>query len=212
MANNLKEYYDMKYDTGDYRSLYGYLEKHSLPSHYLLCALYIRDILMVDIRSKILEVGCGTGALLYAMKSIGYDGYENMIGIDISDKARDLSIMPDITFQGDAAEMNFKDKSFDLIVSIGVYEHLRIEDLDSSLKEIIRVGRKAVLWIDKDKKNSDHCFNEDEIWWANRIAKVTNTTSICVDKKMAGGSGIHPILVNFNLKRGEYVSKNKIVL
>lgn len=201
MINNLKKYYDTKYNTGDYRDLYGGAKqdvKGVLPPHYLLCALYIKNILLVSAENKILEVGCGVGSLLYEMNSLGY---QNIMGIDISDKARELSIMPDIIFQGEAERINFEDQRFDLIISIGTYEHIIPEHLDLSLKEILRVGRKAVLWIDSNEEDVDHYFNEDEMWWANRIIEVTNAKSVYVDKKMTGGSGTHPILVNFDLSK-----------
>ena len=196
-----RKYYNEKYDTGDYRGLYGGLDKNDvgvLPIHYLLSALYIRYGLLVDTDSKVLEIGCGVGAFLYEMKRIGYD---NIAGIDISDKAKELAIMPDIINQGDAAKLKVQDNAFDLLVSIGTYEHINIEDLDTSLKEIVRVSKKAVLWIDRDETNSDHNFNENESWWADRIADITNAKTIYVDERMIGGAGTHPILVNFEFDK-----------
>lgn len=200
MITDPRQFYNEKYDKGTYRFLYGNYRQNGivapLPSHYISCALYMKCILHIDVNDKILEIGCGTGAFLWEMNRLGY---QNIIGIDVADKAKEFSIMPEVTFQGNAAKINFEDNNFDLVVSIGVYEHLTAEDFEPSLKEITRVGKRAVLWIDMDEGNSDHIFNEDEEWWASKIVEVANAKSAFVDKKMIGGSGTHPILINFDL-------------
>jgi len=204
MLNEMKMFYNDKYNGDAYRNMYTHyiFDKYIiLPAHYTDCARYIKNILCIGIDDKILEIGCGTGALLFVMnKNLRY---KNMIGIDVSDIAKELSIVPEITFQGDAAKLNFIDKEFDLIVSIGTYEHLIERDIEASFNEVVRVGKRVVLWIDNDgdadKSNPDHVFNEDEEWWARKIAEVTNAKSVFVDRKMIGGSGTNPILINFDL-------------
>jgi len=204
MSNEMKIFYNDKYNSKSYRGMYAnyIFDKYIiLPAHYTDCARYIKNTLHIDTDAKILEIGCGTGALLFVMnKNLDY---QNMIGIDISDVAKELSIVPDITFQGDASKLDFADKEFDLIVSIGTYEHLIERDIESSFNEVVRVGQRAILWIDKDKNmnksNPDHVFNEEEEWWAYKIAEATNAKSIFVDKTMKGGSGTNPILINFDL-------------
>jgi len=198
-VNNIRDHYNAKYD-GEYKNMYCIYRREdgiiATPEHYHTCAKYIKDVLKIYINCRILEVGCGTGALLWRLKN---EGYNNIYGIDISDRAIEYSIMPDITYRCELADIFFKNNFFDLVVSIGTYEHLTKEDFDISLKEITRVGKKAVLWIDKDKGNSDHIFNEDPEWWARKIAEVTDAESIFVDKDMEGGSGTNPILINFDL-------------
>ena len=212
MSSEMKIFYNDKYNGKAYRDMYAsyVFDKYIiLPAHYTDCARYIKNVLCISTDNKILEIGCGTGALLFAMNK--HLDYENITGIDISDVAKELSIIPEITFQGDAAKFNFINKEFDLIISIGTYEHLTKEDFDISLKEITRVGKKAVLWIDKDKGNSDHIFNEDEEWWARKIAEVTDAESIFIDKDMEGGSRTNPILINFDLDN-TLLNRNIVVI
>lgn len=198
MSTELRNYYNNKYEKGgEYYRLYGRYNEEGgrCPSpHYGRSALYIDTILQGKVDSVILEIGCGTGALLWELKKIGY---QNIQGIDISDRVKELSIIPGAILQGEAVKLNFEDKSFNLIVSIGTYEHIPREELELSFKEIIRVGEKAILWIDRNKDDADHTFNKDEEWWVNKIADSVDMKSIIVDKKMVGGSGIHPILINF---------------
>jgi len=216
MSNEMKIFYNDKYNSKSYRGMYAnyiFGEYIILPAHYTDCARYIKNTLCIDTDAKILEIGCGTGALLFVMnKNLDY---QNMIGIDISDVAKELSIAPDVTFQGDASKLDFADKTFDLIVSIGTYEHLTEENIEASFNEVVRVGKKAVLWIDNDrdadKSNPDHIFNEGEEWWARKIAKITNAESVFVDKDMEGGSRTNPILINFDLDN-TLLNRNIVVI
>ena len=212
MSNEMRIFYNDKYNGESYRGMYAdyiFGKYIILPAHYTDCARYIKNVLCVDIEDKILEIGCGTGALLFAMNK--HLDYENITGIDISDVAKELSIAPEVTFQGDASKLNFVNKEFDLVVSIGTYEHLIEKDIEASFNEVVRVGKKAVLWIDKDKGNSDHIFNEDPEWWARKIVEIAGAESAFVDKDMKGGSGTNPILINFDLDK-ILLSRNVVVI
>ncbi|MCM2324888.1 MAG: methyltransferase domain-containing protein [Candidatus Woesearchaeota archaeon] len=91
---------------------------------------------VVGIGKKVLELGCGAGMLLDALKE-GND----VTGLDISSKAIDLldkkgikgvvSVLPDIPFM---------DETFDVVIAAETLEHL--DDDKGTLKEAFRVCKK----------------------------------------------------------------------
>ena len=84
----------------------------------------------------VLELGCGTGALLRRVAPLA----RNAVGIDISEgmlaqaKARGLCCI-----HGSATDLPFADQSFDVVYSFKVLAH--IEAIGRALSEVARVLR-----------------------------------------------------------------------
>ncbi|MEW6554103.1 MAG: class I SAM-dependent methyltransferase [Actinomycetota bacterium] len=86
--------------------------------------------------SRILEVGCGGGALLAFLAGKGHDA----VGLDISEDAVDLArrAAPSCrVVRADAGVLPFEDVSFDRLLSHHLVEHL--DDLPAALAEWRRV-------------------------------------------------------------------------
>jgi ubiquinone/menaquinone biosynthesis C-methylase UbiE len=94
--------------------------------------------------SKILDVGCGPGELLFAIS----DDFEFLTGIDIAQEMIDIanknlehkSSNKNLIFElGDIENLKFDDKSFDLIICSGVIEYLaNDEEWISEIKRVLR--------------------------------------------------------------------------
>lgn len=99
--------------------------------------------------SKILDVGCGKGFLLYEIKNILPDIY--IVGFDISKHALE-NAHPDIKsylmLQRAEDPYQFQDNSFDLVISLTTLHNLRLPDLEKSLKEIERVGKQGYIMLE----------------------------------------------------------------
>lgn len=93
---------------------------------------------------SILDLGCGEGTRLSLLVSRGRG-----VGIDISSKAISLAKKkyPNFDFRvGDLEKLPFENKSFDLVYSAFVFEHL--DNPEKVIKEVIRVltpGGKVVV-------------------------------------------------------------------
>lgn len=87
--------------------------------------------------SRVLDVGCGTGANLLL-----FDG--QIVGLDISLKALKLAKRRKrnaLLVQGSATALPFKDEIFDLVLALDLLEHLP-DDLQG-LREMYRVLKKG---------------------------------------------------------------------
>ena len=83
-----------------------------------------------------LDLGCGTGLYTLELKSIGF----KVFGLDLSKKMLKVALLKDKALsllRGDAYFLPFKDKCFDLVISITLFEFLKTPE--KSIKEIFRV-------------------------------------------------------------------------
>ena len=108
----------------------------------------IKDYQLTN-ESKILDVGCGKGFLLYEIKKILPDII--VVGFDISKHGKE-NAHPDmksyIVFQRAQDPYPFKDKEFDLVISLGTFHNLRLFDLQVALTEFERVGRQGYIMLE----------------------------------------------------------------
>ncbi len=144
-AAQLAKKFDFDYWDGDRKTGYGGMKydgrwrtvAESMVKHYGLKA-----------GSRILDVGCGKGFLLYEFLQV-VPGIE-IVGIDISTYALQNSkeeVRPFLQV-GNARSLPFADRSFDLIVSLNTLHNLYCYDFDAALQEIERVGKSKYLVVE----------------------------------------------------------------
>ncbi len=97
---------------------------------------------------KILDVGCGDGRL-----SREINGARSIVGLDLSTTA--LGRFSGHKCCGSADQLPFADRSFDLVLSTEMLEHLPPIFYEKVLKEIERVSRKYVLVTVPNAENLD---------------------------------------------------------
>ncbi len=121
--------------------------------------------------SKIVDVGCGSGATLAMFRHLGYS---NSIGIDSSQAAleachRLFSLEPgkDV-FLMDARNIEFPDNSFDLVFSAGLLEHFENPPLDI-VSEFCRISKK---WILLSQPNQTSLFGR-VCWLWQKLGRAT---------------------------------------
>jgi SAM-dependent methyltransferase len=149
-----QEYFD-----GDRK--YGYGGYKYNPKFWQPVIPTIADYYGLGAGSKVLDVGCGKGFMLHDFVE-GIPEIE-VAGIDISQYAIDnaLEDMKPFLRVGNAVELPFPDKSFDLVISINTIHNLPPEDCKKALKEIQRVTcRDAFVTVDayrdeEEKKRMD---------------------------------------------------------
>jgi SAM-dependent methyltransferase len=109
--------------------------------------------------SKVLDVGCGKGFLLYEMKLL--EPGLQIQGFDISDYALEYAIQPikPYLFKHNLQDpLPFCNGEFDLVISLGVLHNLKIFDLKNALFEIERVGSSSYVMLES-YRNDRELFN-----------------------------------------------------
>jgi protein-L-isoaspartate(D-aspartate) O-methyltransferase len=145
-AAELAKRFDFDYWDGDRRINYGgYKYK---PGYWKPVAQELISRYELTNESKVLDIGCGKGFLLYEVSQIlpGIDVY----GLDVSEYAiqnahpeikRSLSV-------GNAIQLDFSDCYFDLAFSINTLHNLYNYELEKALTEMQRVAKNKYLCVE----------------------------------------------------------------
>lgn len=144
-----KEFFD-----GD--RLYGYGGYNYHPRFWTETVKRIRDHYHLAEEAAILDVGCGRGFMLYDFKQLMPKA--KIAGIDISGYAIETAKeeMKPYVKVGNAKQLDFPDKSFDLVISINTVHNLPLAECKQALKEIERVSKKnAFIIVDGWKNNEE---------------------------------------------------------
>ena len=149
--------YEFDYWDGDRR--FGYGGYKYLPGRWKPVAENLIASYGLKAGSRVLDVGCGKGFLLYEMQLLepGLD----LVGFDISEHGL-KSALPDLKaslFRYRAQDpYPFGDDHFDLVISLGCLHNLRIFELETALAEIERVGKQGYIMLES-YRNEQEQFN-----------------------------------------------------
>lgn len=137
-----KEFFD-----GDRK--YGYGGYHYHPKYWGKVVKDFRDYYKLSKHSRVLDVGCAKGFMLYDLNLL-IPGI-HVEGIDFSRYALQhalADIKPFIKF-GNAKSLPYPDKSFDLVISINTIHNLPRNECMQAIKEIQRVTKHhAFITVD----------------------------------------------------------------
>ena len=146
------QYWDgnRKFGYGGYRYIPGRLTK--------ITKLLITRFKLTN-KSKILDIGCGKGFLLYEIKKILPGA--TVVGLDISKhgiKNCHPFLKNNLKIFDAKKKLPFKNGQFDLALSFGLYHNFSIFELEKSLKEFSRVSKKNYLMVES-YQNDKQLFN-----------------------------------------------------
>lgn len=139
-AAKLAKQWGHDYWDGDRRICYG--GYRYMPGRWAPVAKAMIEYYDLKPGDKILDIGCGKGFQLYEFTQV-MPGLE-VYGIDISSYAikHCKEELKDRLQVANATSLPFPDHSFDFVFSITTLHNLHNYDLDKSLREMERVGKK----------------------------------------------------------------------
>ena len=149
--------YEKDYWDGDRR--YGYGGYKYIPGRWKPVAEELIENYKLASGSKVLDVGCGKGFLIYEMKLL-LPGLK-VTGFDISEHglAEAKKEIREFLFIHKAQEQYpFEDNEFDLVISLGCFHNLRIFELQTALSEMERVGKHGYIMLES-YRNEQEQFN-----------------------------------------------------
>ena len=139
-AASLAKKFDFDYWDGDRRICYGGYKY--IPGRWEKVAKEMISYYELNPKSKILDIGCGKGYLLYEFIKLIPE--IKIFGLDISEYALN-NCKDEISKSlklGNATNLPYESNYFDLVISINTLHCLHSYELDSALKEMERVGKQ----------------------------------------------------------------------
>lgn len=149
--------YEQDYWDGDRR--FGYGGYRYLAGRWKPVAQALIDTYGLKEGSRVLDVGCGKGFLLYEMQLIE-PGLE-LVGFDVSDHglaSRHPELKANLFKYRAQDALPFGDQHFDLVISLTTLHNLRLFELKTSLAEIQRVGKQGYVMLES-YRNELELFN-----------------------------------------------------
>ena len=92
---------------------------------------------------KALDLGCGTGNYTLELKKRGFD----VVGIDASEKMVEIARSKGLNcIKGDAYALPFPDRSFDLVMSVTMFEFIHEpERVVEEIKRVLKPGGEVII-------------------------------------------------------------------
>ena len=156
-AMKIAKKYEKNYWDGPRK--YGYGGFKYIPGRLTEIAKKIIKTYALNNSSKLLDIGCGKGFLLYEIKKILPD--IKLYGFDISNYAikNSKKEIRKFIYKYDARKkLKYKKNYFDLVLSLGTLHNLKLDKLYSCIKEIERVGKKKFIMVES-YNNDQELFN-----------------------------------------------------
>ena len=158
---------------------------------------------------RVLEVGCGRGSLSSYFSEAGFECTLLDLSPDVIEIAKEIFAHNNLSANflvGDAYDLELDDNSFDLVFSIGVFEHF--EDIATPIKEQIRILDKGGLFIAYIVPEYNDNIQKN-FHWVNEILKgYVNSNNLRpgqsdkheVYRSDRGSEKYIPVLEEFGLK------------
>jgi len=139
-------YYDREYYTGNTKESLRFFQRSSW---YGRLWRFIKDSYRARIikwqfnPQKVLDVGCGRGGFVRALRKLGVEAY----GVDVSEHAIDLAhedVKPFLR-RADVLRLPYADNEFDLVISYHLLHHMEQGNLKRAVNETVRVTKKFII-------------------------------------------------------------------
>ena len=128
---------------------FGYGGHKYIPGRWKPLAKKLIKNYKLNNKSKIIDLGCGKGFLLYEIKKI-IPSIE-ITGLDISKYAIKNSkkeIKNFLKVFDIRRKLNYKKNHFDLAISLGTFHCFNLKDLEFSLKQMGKIAKKKYIMVE----------------------------------------------------------------
>ena len=162
-------------DYWDGKRKFGYGGYKYIPGRWKSVAKKIIKTYNLKPGSRVIDIGCGKGFLLYEMILLQPKLLVSCFDISRYALTHAKKEIKDKLFIHDVCKKtNFKNKKFDLAISLGTLHNLKLKNLFPVLKEIERISKKNYIMVESYRNNKE-LFNLQ--CWALTAETIMDTES-----------------------------------
>ena len=186
----MSEKYSRSYFEGE-----GYKFYRDSPLYYV-----IADYILEKKPTSVLELGCGRGYILRHIEDAGI----KVLGIDISEHCFHTRVINnfltmDVT-NADLLPWSLKENKFDICISSDFFEHLTEQEIDSVIKESVRVSDRGIhiITFNNTEGNEDdktHVSLHEKEWWIKKFQTVAPDYPVEILEKTKFEVALHQIVM-----------------
>lgn len=116
---------------------------------------------------SVIELGCGTGRLLYPYYEAGIEVH----GVDLSRVAKKVSRLPSSRFEiYDLQEPYTPSRSYDLGLCVEVLEHIPAESVNTIVASVCRCSDRVIISAARPGQGGTHHVNEQPVeYWIDKF-------------------------------------------
>ena len=147
------------FDYWDGNRKFGYGGYKYIPGYHKHLAEKIISNYSLNNNSRILDIGCGKGFLLYEIKKILKD--IKVYGTDISTYAKKNSIIKikkNIKTHDARKKFNYSNNFFDLVISINMLHNFKLSEIHNFLLQIEKIGKNKFICLESFRNEKEQ-FN-----------------------------------------------------
>ena len=154
----------MNFDKKYFDDIWGTVHRHDY------CESLADSLIAKYGKVRILSIGDGCGFLVKTLRDKGCDAW----GLEISDYALENSCAKGYILKGSVVDIPFKDNSFDVVYSQGLWEYIAEQDIQQAWNECNRVGKIQEHSFDTEGKDTapwtkDFVTFKPIEWWKKRL-------------------------------------------
>jgi len=145
--------FERDYWDGERRFGYG---GYSYDGRWKAVAEELIDEYGLDNHSRVLDIGCGKGHLLYELQKLLPS--VKLYGMDRSLYALNnmpVGLLADTIYGKCEFGLPYRDKQFDLVVSLGTLHNLTLKELWHTLPDIQRVGQHGYIMVESFRNEAE---------------------------------------------------------
>lgn len=149
------------FDQQYYEDIWGSAHHHDIDN-------FINHVIDTYNPKRVLDLGTGCGWAVKLLRDKGIEAW----GMESSDYAYENSCAKDYVLHQSMLNIPFDDKSFDLVISNGLWEYLKEEDVPVGWAECQRVGERQYHVIDTigcGIEDDPKAIARTQEWWDERI-------------------------------------------
>lgn len=135
-------------------------------------SIIVPELIKIVNPKSVVDIGCGLGTFLKVFKSLGVNEVLGVDGPWVNKELLYKNIAPNEFFESDLEKEINLDKTYDLVISLEVAEHLSENAADEFVKSLVNAGKVILFSAAIPQQGGQNHINEQWLsYWEEKFSK-----------------------------------------